>query len=165
MKIPNRLIEFLNQNQVRYEILHHPVAYTAQELCAIEGIPGHEHAKVVIIKAGQKCCMAVLPSDHRVQLDKFEAIFGQPASVATEDDFREIFPDCAIGTMPPFGGLYGVATYVDRNFTRNERIAFEAGTHSDAIKMSYEDFARLAQPQIADFAFKPVVARTTPVIS
>lgn len=32
MKIPVRLIEFLNQNQVRYEIVHHPVAFTAQEL-------------------------------------------------------------------------------------------------------------------------------------
>ena len=65
-----------------------------------------------------------------------------------------MFPDCELGTMPPFGHLYGVATYVDWRLAENPRIVFEAGTHSDAIKMSYADFAQLAQAQLADFAVK-----------
>lgn len=152
--IPTRLIEFLNQHKVPYEILHHPEAFTAQELAAIEHVKGKQHAKVVMVKAGSEKLMAVLPADHRVDLEKFDTLTGQQTTLATEADFRELFPDCATGAMPPFGGLYGVQTYVDQSLTGNDSIVFEAGTHSDAMKMRYGDFARVAQPKVADFASK-----------
>jgi len=149
MNIPTRLIDFLNQSRVRYEIVHHPVAYTAQELAAIEGIKGREHAKVVVVKMPDRLALAVLPADLRIDLARLGA-----TALAAEAEFREVFPDCATGTMPPFGHLYGVPTYVDRRLAENARVAFEAGTHSDAIKMSYADYERLAQPTLADFAVK-----------
>ena len=154
MKIPDRLIEFLNQNQVRYEIVHHPVAFTAQELAAIEGVKGHEHAKVVMVKAGARLIMLVLPASHRVDWDRVRTVTGDVPALAAEADFQALFPDCEIGTMPPFGHLYGVEMWVDGGFAQNTRIAFEAGTHSDAVKMSHADFARLAQARFADFAEK-----------
>ena len=154
MGIPARLIEFLNQNKVRYEILHHPEAFTAQELAAIEHVKGKQHAKVVMVKTDGAKIMAVLPADHRVDLEKFQKVTGQATELATEADFKALFPDCATGTMPPFGNLYGVATYVDESLTDNDAIVFEAGTHSDAVKMRYGDFARVASPRIADFAVK-----------
>ena len=154
MKIPDRLIEFLNQNQVPYEIVHHPVAFTAQELAAIEGVKGHEHAKVVMVKVGPQIVMLVLPASHRVDWDRVQVVTGALPALAAEADFQALFPDCEVGTMPPFGQLYGVAMWVDGGFAQNTRIAFEAGTHSDAIKMSYTDYLRLAQPAVADFASK-----------
>jgi Ala-tRNA(Pro) deacylase len=154
MGIPSKLIEFLNQNKVRYEILHHPEAFTAQELAAIEHVKGKQHAKVVMVKAAGAQLMAVLPADHRVDLEKFQELTGQSATLATEADFKALFPDCATGSMPPFGSLYGVETYVDQSLTENEMIVFEAGTHSDAMKMRYGDFARVAKPKVADFAVK-----------
>ena len=154
MKIPGRLIEFLNQNHVPYEIVHHPVAFTAQELAAIEGVKGHEHAKVVMAKAGAQLLMLVLPADHRVNWERLGELIGQSPGLAAETDFAALFPDCEIGTMPPFGQLYGVEMWVDCRFMLSPRFVFEAGTHSDAIKMAYADFARLAQPPVADFAVK-----------
>ena len=154
MKIPDRLIEFLNQNRVPYEIVHHPVAFTAQELAAIEGVKGHEHAKVVMAKAGGQLLMLVLPASHRVNWERLGDLIGQLPGLAAEADFAVLFPDCEIGTMPPFGQLYGVAMWVDCRFMLSPRFVFEAGTHSDAIKMAYVDFARLAQPSVADFAEK-----------
>jgi Ala-tRNA(Pro) deacylase len=74
--------------------------------------------------------------------------------VAAEAEFKPLFPDCAIGTMPPFGHLYGVATYVDRSVAEADRLVFEAGTHSDAIKMRYADYERLANATLVDFAVK-----------
>jgi Ala-tRNA(Pro) deacylase len=149
MKIPARLINFLEAQGVAYEVRHHPIAYTAQELAAIEGVKGREHAKVVVVKLAGQLALAVLPSDCRVDLARLGA-----AALATEAEFREVFPDCATGTMPPFGHLWGVATYVDRRLAENARIVFEAGTHSDAISMSYADYARLARPVMGDFAVK-----------
>ena len=154
MGIPAKLIEFLNQHKVPYQILHHPEAFTAQELAAIEHVKGKQHAKVVMVKADGAPMMAVLPADHRVDLEKFDRLTGKPTVLATEAEFKTLFPDCAVGTMPPFGSLYGLETYVDRSLAENETIVFEAGTHSDAVKMRYGDFARVANPKLADFAVK-----------
>src|SRR5206468_4359252 len=100
MGIPARLIEFLDQNKVGYEILHHPEAFTAQELAAIEHVKGKQHAKVVMVKSDGAQLMAVLPADHRVDLEKFEKLTGKSTALATEADFKALFPDCALGTMP-----------------------------------------------------------------
>ena len=154
MGIPIKLIEFLNQNKVRYDILHHPEAFTAQELAAIEHVKGKDHAKVVMIKADGGKLMAVLPADHRVDLGKLDKVTGQRAALASEAEFKALFPDCAVGTMPPFGNLYGLKTYVDHSLTGDDFIVFEAGTHTDAVKMGYADYARLAQPIVADIAVK-----------
>ena len=154
MGIPTRLIEFLDQSKVRYEILHHPEAFTSHELAAIEHVKGKDRAKVVMVKSGAEILMAVLPTDRRIDLEKITGITGQPTAVAVEAEFKPLFPDCAIGTMPPFGHLYGVATYLDRSVAEADRLVFEAGTHSDAIKMKYADYERLAKPTIADFSVK-----------
>ncbi|NQU10974.1 YbaK/EbsC family protein [bacterium] len=152
--MPSRLLEFLNKQNVRYQLLHHPEAFTAQELAAIEGVRGKNHAKVVIVKAGDRLVMTVLTADHRLELDQLTKLLGQPSRLATEAEFKEAFPDCAVGTMPPFGRLYQVETWVDTSLTEDEFIVFEAGTHTDAVRMSYADYARLAEPNIATFAVK-----------
>jgi len=154
MGIPTKLTEFLDHSKVRYEVLHHPEAFTAQELAAIEHVKGKQHAKVVMVKSGDALLMSVLPADHRVDLEKLNKLTGQQTALATEADFKGLFPDCAVGAMPPFGSLYGVETYVDQSLAANDMIVFEAGTHSDAVKMRYGDFARVASPKVADFAVK-----------
>jgi Ala-tRNA(Pro) deacylase len=154
MGVPARLIEFLNRSKVPYEVLHHPEAFTAQELAAIEHVRGRSHAKVVMLKTDKEVLMTVLPADRRIDLEKLEKATGRKTALATEAEFQALFPDCAVGTMPPFGELYGVAAYLDSSLTEAERIVFEAGTHSDAIKMRYADYARVAKPTVADFAVK-----------
>ena len=154
MGIPSKLIEFLNHNKVAYQLLHHPEAFTAQELAAIEHVKGKNHAKVVMVKAENDKLMAVLPADHRIDLEKLDKLTGKRTVLATEAEFKALFPDCAIGTMPPFGSLYDIPMYVDRSLAGDDYIVFEAGTHSDAIKMKYGDYERLTRPQLADFAVK-----------
>src|SRR5579862_2707544 len=154
MGVPTRLINFLNQSNVRYEVLHHPEAFTAQELAAIEHVKGRDHAKVVIIKSDTRLLMTVLPADYRLDLEKLSSLTGGRTTLADEAEFKETFPDCAVGTMPPFGQLYGVDTYLDTSLSGADKIVFEAGTHSDAIRMRYADYVRLAKPTIADFAVK-----------
>jgi len=56
--------------------------------------------------------------------------------------------------MPPLGNLYGVPTYVDKRLAEQNYIVFEAGTHSDAIKMNYSDYEKIVQPRVADLAVK-----------
>jgi Ala-tRNA(Pro) deacylase len=99
--------------------------------------------------------MAVLPANSRLDLEKFEEAVGKPVALETETEFKTLFPDCAPGTMPPFGNLYGLTTYVDRALSKEDFIVFEAGTHTDAIKLKYKDYERAANPRIEDIAVQP----------
>lgn len=154
MSIPNRLLEFLNTRHVPYELLVHAKRFTAQELAEIEGVPGKQHAKVVMVKSDGMHRMAVLPSDRMIDLQKLEKVTGKDWTIEDEDEFSELFPDCETGAMPPFGELYDVPMVVDRSMADCEEIIFEAGTHTDAIKMKYRDYESLAGAEVADFAIK-----------
>jgi|SRR5574342_1196325 Ala-tRNA(Pro) deacylase len=154
MAIPARITDFLKQNSVSYEVMRHAAAFTAQELAAVEHVKGRDHAKVVVVQSDGKRVLAVLRADHRVNLDKLSRATGQVCTLVDETEFDRMFPDCDRGTMPPFGGLYDLPTWVDRSLTTDEYIVFEAGTHTDAIKMRYVDFERLARPRVAEFAEK-----------
>jgi Ala-tRNA(Pro) deacylase len=154
MKIPLQLIDCLNESKVRYEILHHPEAVTAQRIAQAEHVKGRHHAKVVMIKSGEQRLMAVLPADHQIDLEKVGKVIGKTASLDSEKEFKSLFPDCAIGAMPPFGNLYGLPTYVDKSLAAQDYIVFEAGTHSDAIKLSYRDYEKIVKPQVEDLAIK-----------
>ena len=154
MEIPKRLKDCLNESNVVYEVLHHPRAFAAQRIAEVEHIKGKHQAKVVIVKAGDQHLMAVLPADYRIDLEKVEKLTGKPVSLETEEAFKPLFPDCEPGAMPPFGNLYGLPTYVDRSLAEEDYIVFEAGTYTDAVKLSYRDYQRMVQPQVADLAIK-----------
>jgi len=96
----------------------------------------------------------VLPADHQIDLEKVEKAIGKSCSLDREQEFKSLFADCATGAMPPFGNLYGLPTYVDKSLVEQEYIVFEAGTHTDAIKMSYHDYEKIVKPKVEDLAVK-----------
>ncbi len=149
----SKLKEFLDQNRVKYVSLRHSTAYTAQEIAASAHVKGRTMAKTVVVKLGGKLALAVLPAKYHVSLEKLEAASGAArAELATEEEFIKAFPGCETGAMPPFGNLFGLAVYVDETLTRDEEIAFNAGSHTELIQLAYADFARLVVPKVARFA-------------
>jgi Ala-tRNA(Pro) deacylase len=153
MPILGKLREFLDQNKVPYEVTSHRQAFTAQEVAAAEHIPGIKLAKVVMLRSGAEFIMAVLPAPYRVDLDRAKTVLGKPnLALATEQEFAGLFPQCEAGAMPPFGNLYNLAVYADQTLSRDEEIVFNAGTHTQTVKMKYADFARLVQPKVVSFA-------------
>ena len=148
-----RLRDFLDQEKVPYEREIHRTAYTAQEIAAEEHIPGKMMAKTVVVKADGRFALAVLPASFRLDLGKLkEDLAAKEIRLATELEFGSLFPDCEVGAMPPFGNLYGVPLFCDESLTRDEEIVFNAGTHQETVRMTYANFARLAHPQVFDFA-------------
>ena len=149
-----KLKQFLDSHQVRYVSIQHSPAYTAHEIAASAHIPGREVAKTVIVKLDGVMAMAVLAATKKLDLELLERAAGaRSAALATEREFRDMFPDCEVGGMPPFGNLYGMRVLVDDMLTQDETIAFNAGTHSELIQMTYADFARLVQPTVGRLAF------------
>ncbi len=148
-----KLTTFLDERKVKYVTIRHSPSYTAQEIAASAHIPGKELAKTVMVKLDGKMAMAVLPASQRVDFDMLKQAAGVgKVELATEDEFREMFPGCELGAMPPFGNLYGMEVYVADGLAEDEEIAFNAGSHTELIKLAYKDFERLAQPRVIEFA-------------
>jgi Ala-tRNA(Pro) deacylase len=152
MPILTRLREFLELNKVPYSVHSHPQAYTAQEVAALAHVAGRMLAKVVMVKAGDRLIMLVMPADHRVDLERLQGTLGNDVRLATEAEFRDAFPGCEVGAMPPFGNLFGIPIYVDRSLEADEEIVFNAGTHTLTAKLAFGDFVRLTEPRMAEFA-------------
>lgn len=152
-----KLIEFLDENNVRYITIRHSTAFTSQEIAAKAHISGNKLAKTVMIKIDGKMAMAVLPASNDIDFDSLKAIFGtRNVLLATEPEFKNRFPDCEVGAMPPFGNLYGMEVYAAESLTQDKEIAFNAGSHTELIRLSYADYERLVKPRIFRFSLKTV---------
>jgi Ala-tRNA(Pro) deacylase len=145
--------EYLDRNNVKYVTITHSTAYTALEIASSAHVKGKELAKTVIVRINGDMAMAVLPASYHVDLALLKAAAGaRSIALATETDFRDQFPDCEVGGMPPFGPLFGMQVFVDETLTRDKEIAFNAGNHNELIRLSYTDFARLVKPTVAAFS-------------
>lgn len=150
-----KLKEFLDSNNVKYASISHSTAYTAQEIAASAHIPAKELAKTVMVKVDGKMAMAVLPGSYKVEFDKLKDVSGaNNVELASEQEFKDMFPECEIGAMPPFGNLYGMNVYVSQSLAEDKNIVFNAGSHKELIRLSYNDFENLVHPQLAEFSSK-----------
>lgn len=145
-----RVRSYLMEHGVQYETHTHPTAYTTSEVAEAEHIPGEQMAKVVMLMAGDKPVMAVVPGDRLVDLEKSAAALGtDDVQLAEENEFSQVFSDCDVGAEPPFGALYGVSTLVDLSLD-SPRITFNAGTHEETITIDLSDYLELTRPKRAD---------------
>jgi Ala-tRNA(Pro) deacylase len=155
MSVVPTVQEFLRRANVAYTVFPHPRAYTAQEEAAVTHVPGRAWAKVVTCFINGEPAQAVVPADLVVDLDRLGAVAGATTiRLADEDELRWLYPDCERGAMPPLGPLYRQTVYADQALVDDDEIVFNAGTHGDAIRMRYCDFAAIAHPIAGDFAVR-----------
>jgi Ala-tRNA(Pro) deacylase len=152
--MPARALQtFLDSHQVKYVTIRHSPAFTAQEIAASAHIPGKQLAKTVMVKLDDNLAMAVLPASDKVDFERLKAAAGaHTVALANEQDFQDRFPECEVGAMPPFGNLYGLDVWVAARLAEDEEIAFNAGDHTELMRMAYRDFDRLVQPKVGQFS-------------
>jgi Ala-tRNA(Pro) deacylase len=149
-----KLKEFLDGEKIKYVAIRHSPAYTAQEIAASAHVRGRELAKTVIVTLDGKMAMAVVPASRKVGFDSLrEAAGADSVQLASEQAFRDMFPGCEVGAMPPFGNLYDMDVYVSKLLAEDEEIAFNAGSHTELIRLAYQDFERLVRPKAARIAY------------
>ncbi len=150
-----KLIKYLDENNVKYITITHSQAFTAQQVAASAHIKGQDMAKTVMIKIKGELAMAVLPANYKVDFHLLKEISGnEDVTLAHESEFKDKFEDCETGAMPPFGNLYGMDVYVAQRLTEDEEIAFNAGTHSELVQMKYRDFEKLVKPRVLKFSME-----------
>ncbi len=148
-----KIKDFLDEHNIKYTIIKHSSAFTAQEIAASAHISGKELAKTVMIKFDGKMAMAVLPASYKISFDDLKEVLGvEKVRLAYEQEFMDKFPDCEVGAMPPFGNLYGLEVYVAESLTDDEEIAFNACSHTELIRMKYKDFEELVKPKRMKFS-------------
>jgi len=147
-----KLKDFLDERGVKYVLISHSPAFTAQEVAASAHVPGKEMAKTVVIKIDGEMALAVLPASYLIDLDLLKlATYSDDVELAGEKEFKDTFPGCEVGAMPPFGNLYAMRTLVADSLAEDESIVFNAGSHTELIRMTFEDFRRVVEPEIVEF--------------
>src|SRR4029453_3729747 len=155
-KCVDRVQQYLTEHGVKYEVKRHREVYTIQEVAAEVGEKGRPVAKVFIAPADGRPIMLVLAAPDHVDYERVKEHLGvEHVERAHEDEMRQMFPDCDVGAMPPFGNLYHIAVYIDRTLADMPDVVFQAGSHRDTIKMTMSDYLRLAAPKITRFAMAP----------
>jgi Ala-tRNA(Pro) deacylase len=145
-----RTIEFLDGQNIKYTIIHHSPAFTAQEVAATSHIPGRSMAKTVVVEIDDALALAVVPATRDVDMSLLRSVAeARYASLADPTDFATRFEGCQLGMMPPLGNLFGMRTYADSDLAKEENIAFNAGSHSDVVVMRFADYRRIAHPKLA----------------
>jgi Ala-tRNA(Pro) deacylase len=146
------VMSYLRDQNVSFEHMTHPEVYTAQEVAAAQHVPGHAMAKAVLVKADDKPVMAVLSAIYRINFDKLaKALGAKVVTLADESDMKTLFADAEVGAEAPFGNMYDIDTIVDEHLAGEEEIVFQAGTHTDTVKIAYKDYEGLANPIVAEF--------------
>jgi Ala-tRNA(Pro) deacylase len=154
-----KISDFLDNNNVRYVVITHSPAYTAQGIAALAHIPGRQMAKTVIVRDQDKYIMTVLPASQHIDLRALREVLGATdVHIAHESEFEKLFPGCELGAMPPFGNLFGMPVFCEATLRNERQIAFNAGTHRELIQMEFDDFLDLVMPRIATFGAVPAPA-------
>lgn len=144
----SQVVEYLEGQGISYQLAHHKEAYTAMEIAAAQHVPGRQMVKSVIVKSGGNYYMCVLPSTHLVDFERVKEATGlSNLTLASEEEIGDLFPDSEIGAEPPFGQLAGMPVFCDESLAQGQ-IVFNAGTHTETIKMKFNDYERLVHPNM-----------------
>lgn len=150
-----KIQEYLQKESIPFESHEHAPAYTAQEVAAEEHISGYLLAKAVLVRADDRYVLCVLPASLKLDMEKVsDALKADQVFLADEADLAKLFPDTEVGAEPPFGNLYNLPTLIDECLADDTEIVFQAGTHRRTIRMSFDDYQRLVDPQVADICAK-----------
>lgn len=148
-----KLHEFLKNEGVPFEVIGHPRRWTALDTAVSEHVLPQTFAKVVMVKIKGKDAMFVIPADRQIDLFKLRYAFDtEDLHMEEESEFQDIFTDSEKGAMPPFGFLYGIAVYGDAALEEQDAIVFNAGSHTESIKMALKDYLVLAEAELGDYS-------------
>lgn len=150
MPLSERLRSFLDAHHAEYTVTTHPKAFTAREVAFAEHLPAREVAKTVVVFGDGEYHILVVPANRLVDFQELRPALGlSQVRMATEEELAKLFPDCELGAMPPFGGVYGLAVYLDQTLAAEPHVSFNGGNHRDVIHMTTAEFRRIALPLTA----------------
>jgi Ala-tRNA(Pro) deacylase len=161
-------IDFLRSRRVWFESLLHSPASSSTKRAHCMHVPGRRVAKTVLVKAGDRFVLVVLPSTSTIDLGRLSEVMGRPAAevrLATTDELVGIFTDCEPGVVPPFGRLYDLDTVFDSSLIDVADLVFGGNTRHEGLRMRSRDYVAIEEPMIGSFAMPIAPERPVPALS
>lgn len=143
--------EFMDNHHVKYVSMSHSPAFTSQEIAAAAHVSGRDLAKTVVVKMDGKFALVVVPANHHVNFAKLrDEIGAKQVDLASESEFKDKFAGCEVGAMPPFGPLFDMPVYLAETLTHHDHMVFNAGSHSELVRVTEKDFERMVHPEVVE---------------
>lgn len=153
MSVFEHIKKLLNTHGVPFDLREHPPVYTSQEAAAARGCDLKQGAKALVLHVDkERYVLAVISAAKQANFDTLRSYLGAKKVRLCTPEEALAQTGCTIGSVPPFGNLLGLPTYVDPSLGENEIIAFNPGSHTHSILMRYADYVRIVQPEVVDFA-------------
>jgi Ala-tRNA(Pro) deacylase len=112
----------------------------------------------VVVTADGRTILLALPAPHIIDTELVEQRLGvKKVRIATEEEFRDLFPGCELGAIPPFAPKADCELFADSGLLANKEISFKTGSHTEIARVSTEDYIRLASPRVFNFALEPAM--------
>jgi Ala-tRNA(Pro) deacylase len=147
----DQVCQLLAAKGVAFDVLRHEPVFTSEQAATVRGTPLASGAKALVCKADERFVMIVLPADRKLASKEVRKIEGvKSLRFASREEVQQL-TGLAPGSIPPFGSLFGLATWCDQRLSEQERINFNAGDHSISISMSYADFVAVERPKLGGF--------------
>jgi Ala-tRNA(Pro) deacylase len=141
-----RIETWLEKEGVPFTVLRHEPVFTSEQAAAIRGTSLASGAKALVVRAGEKFVLIVLPADRKLDSKKARDFFGvKSIRFANKEEVVEL-TGLQPGSIPPFGSLFNLPTYCDPALAENPSINFNAGDHSISVQMSYADYVAAEKP-------------------
>lgn len=148
------VMEYLNQNHLKYRVSEHKPVYTADQLATVEQVSPRQVAKTVVVKVEGKYVVCVLPADRKIDIYALQKHFrADNVELASEQEMERLFADSELGAEPPFGNLYDLPTLMDKTLAKDKEIVFLGGRHEQSVWLDMRDYKRLVKPDICSFSY------------
>jgi Ala-tRNA(Pro) deacylase len=153
MSLSINLRYYLENQGKLYDILQHPRAVTSMRKAQAAHIAGDQVAKTLVIEDQEGYWLAVIPATHRLRFAKLREKVGHNVGLASEAEMQELFRDCEVGAIPPFGRPFGLKVLIDERLLNEEHVYCECGDHEELVHLSGDDFRDLmADAVVGDFS-------------
>lgn len=154
MPIPKKLLNHLDKNKIKYEILKHKKVFTAYDLAQTMKKKLQEIAKTLLVKVDKKYYLVVLPAHYKLDLGKLKkALKAKKVEIAKEKDMQTKF-NVKPGAMTPFGPIHKLEVFVDKSLIKVQQAIFQAGSFTESLKMKVKDFLKTVEAKTGDFSKK-----------
>ena len=140
----------LEEKGASYKVIEHERVFTSEEAAKIRGVPLSSGVKAMLVKSPNGYFLVLVPGDRRIDFGKLKDKIGKATLASPEEVFRET--GCEIGSVHPFGPLFGLQVLMDRRILDNETVNFNAGLHEVSMNMDPKDMINIIKPELGDFS-------------
>jgi len=99
----------------------------------------------------EKFVLANVAANKKKDIKKPERLTGNKLRFATREEVLQA-TNCEPGSVPPFGELFGLPTFLDESILENDFVNFNICMLTKSVKIKRQDLLKIMEPKISKFS-------------